>query len=200
MITKHDVAFIRQLAAQLAEIAALPVQDEKRALWKQLNALEPTRPMVMIDQVCWNEMNIDDELTLRCGDPECRSYEESLRRTLYQWRHFPVDMVVEPFIRVPKAINNTGFGIEVEENVVVTDPDNLVVAHQYKNQFRSLDDLHRVHIPQISHDRVETERRLAVAHELFDGLLRRVRGGWIRICPCGIRLPPGWALRTRCMP
>ncbi len=171
MMNKQDVALIRNLAAQVAEIAALPVQAQKRSLWRQLNGLQPTRPLVMIDQVCWNEMNIGDELILRCTDPECRSYEEFLRRTLYQWRHFPVDRVVESFIRVPKAICNTGFGIEVEENIAVTDPNNEVVAHKYKNQFQTLDDLQKVHIPQISHDPAETDRRLAVAHELFDGLL-----------------------------
>ncbi len=30
MISKNEVALIRQLAAQVAEIAALPVQSEKR--------------------------------------------------------------------------------------------------------------------------------------------------------------------------
>ena len=72
MLNQNDIAIIRNLAARVAEIAALPVQEEKRALWRQLNALNPARPMVMIDQVCWNEMNLDDELTLRCTDPECR--------------------------------------------------------------------------------------------------------------------------------
>jgi hypothetical protein len=171
MIDKNDVTILRQLAAEVAEIAALPVQEEKRALWRQLNALQPARPMVMIDQVCWNEMNIDGELTLRCCDPECRSYEEFLRRTLYQWKHFRVDMVVEPFMRIPKAICNTEFGVEVQENIAVTDPDNDVVAHRYQNQFQTLDDLQKIQMPYISHDAAETERRLAVAHELFDGLL-----------------------------
>ena len=110
---RKDVAVVRDLAARVAEIAALPVQEEKRALWRKLNARKPARPMVMIDQVCWNEMNVGDELTLRCADAECRGYEDRLRRTLYQWKHFPVDMVVEPFIGVPKAIRNTGFGVEV---------------------------------------------------------------------------------------
>lgn len=171
MPEKNDSVIIRELAARVAEIAALPVQEEKRTLWRQLNALKPVRPMVMIDQVCWNEMNIEDELTLRCTDPECRGYEEFLRRTLYQWRHFPVDMVVESFIRVPKAIHNTGFGIAVQENTAVTDPSNAVVAHRYVNQFQTLDDLHKICTPQISHDSAETDRRLAAAHELFDGLL-----------------------------
>jgi hypothetical protein len=91
MLNINDTAIVRGLAASVAEIAALPVQNEKRVLWRKLNALKPERPMVMIGQVCWNEMNINDELTLKCQDPECRRYEEQLRRTLFQWRHFPVD-------------------------------------------------------------------------------------------------------------
>ncbi len=170
-MNKQDVTIIRELVARVAEIAALPVQEEKRALWRKLNGLHPQRPMVMIDQVCWNEMNINDELTLRCTDKECRGYEEYLRRVLYQWRHFPVDMVVEPFILVCKAIQNTWFGIECEENVAITDPTNEVVGHKFINQFDSEDDLQKIRMPKISHDPVETDRRLAVVHELFDGLL-----------------------------
>ncbi len=171
MINKHDLAILRELASCVAEIAALPVQEEKRKLWRALNALQPERPMVMIDQVCWNEMKPAEELALRCTDPECRQYEESLRRTLFQWRHFPVDMVVEPFIRIPKAIVNTGFGVHAEENILVSDPTNDVVAHRYQNQFRTESDLEKLRMPQVSHDTAETARRLAVAHEIFDGLL-----------------------------
>ena len=171
MPSRKDAAIVRGLAARVAEIAALPVQEEKRALWRKLNALKPARPMVMIDQVCWNEMNVGDELTLACADAECRGYEERLRRTIFQWKHFPVDMVVEPFIRVPKAIRNSGFGVAIEERTAVTDPTNDVVGHRYENQFRTEGDLEKVRMPRISHDAAETDRRLAVAHELFDGLL-----------------------------
>lgn len=102
---------------------------------------------------------------------ECHRYEEYLRQMLYQWKHFPVDMVVEPFIRVPMAIDNTGFGIEVQENIAVSDATNSVVGHYYNNQFRTMEDLEKVQMPVISHDQLETERRLEAAHELFDGLL-----------------------------
>jgi hypothetical protein len=171
MPNKHDVSIVRDLAGQVAEIAALPVQETKRGLWRKINSLQPQRPMVMIDQVCWNEMNVDDELTLRCSDPECRGYEQYLRRTLYQWKYFPVDMVVEPFIRVPKAVHNSGFGIHVEEAMAVTDPTNSVVGHAYVNQFRSEEDVEKIQVPRITHDAAETARREAVAHELFDGCL-----------------------------
>jgi hypothetical protein len=127
--------------------------------------------MVMIDQVCWNELNAAGELGLHCADAECRGYEDYLRRTLYQWEYFPVDMVVEPFVRVPKAIHNTGFGIRVHEETAVTDPTSGVAGHRFFNQFETEDDLQKIRVPRISHDPAETERRLAVAHELFDGLL-----------------------------
>jgi hypothetical protein len=167
----RDRTIIRELAARVAECAALPAQEEKRRLWRALNARKPVRPMVMIDQVCWNEMNVEDELTLRCTDPECRGYEDVLRRTLFQWRHFPVDMVVEPFIRVPKAIHNSGFDVHVHEKKAVSDPTNSVVGHKYTNQFESEADLDKIRMPRISHDAAETARRLAVAHDLFDGVL-----------------------------
>lgn len=171
MPTTQDKENLRGLAAQVAEIAALPVQDETRRLWRALNALKPERPMVMADQVCWNEMNVNDELTLRCEDPECRGYEDFLRKTLYQWEHFRVDMVVEPFLRVPKAIINTGFGVGMQHEVAVTDPTNSVVGQRYFNQFESEADLEKVRLPEVSHDPAETERRMAVAHDLFDGVL-----------------------------
>ncbi len=171
MQNEKDVALVRGLASRVAEIAAQPVQEEKRVLWRKLNAREPARPMVMTDQVCWNEMNIDDELTLQCANEERRGYEQALRRTLFQWEHFPVDMVVEPLMRVPKAIRNSGFGIRVQEETAVTDSTNEVVGHKFKNQLRTEDDLEKIRVPEVSHDSAETERRVALAHELFDGLL-----------------------------
>ena len=48
-MTEKDADIIRELAGRVSEIAALPVQDEKRALWRKLNAKQPERPMVMID-------------------------------------------------------------------------------------------------------------------------------------------------------
>jgi len=171
MLNKNDIAIVRELAARVAEIAALPVQEEKRALWRKLNARKPDRPMVAIDQICWNEIIIGDEMVMRSTDPDCKGYEWYLRSTLCQWKHFPADMVVEPFVRVHKAIQNSGFGIGVQEHVAVTDSTSSVMSHQFVNQFQTEDDLQKIQMPRVSHDQAETNRRLTVAHELFDGLL-----------------------------
>jgi hypothetical protein len=175
MVNPKDRDILRGLAARVAEIAALPVQEETRRLWRRLNALKPVRPMVMIDQVCWNEMG--DEMALRCTDLECRGYEGHLRRILFQWDHFRVDMVVETFLPVAKAILNSGFGVGVRQEVAVSDPTNSVVGHRYLNQFQTEADLEKIRCPQVRHDSAETARRLDVAHEIFDGVLPvRARG------------------------
>jgi hypothetical protein len=178
MLNTADVAVLRKLAGRVAAIAALPVQEEKRVLWRRLNARRPVRPLVMIDQVCWNEMDVGDELRLQCTDKECREYEQRLRRILYQWKHFPVDRVVEPYINVFKAVHNSGFGMAVKEEIAVSDPTNSVVGHKFENQFQTEADLEKIQMPRIRHDEAETNRRLAIAHELFDGLLD--------VRPCGL--------------
>ncbi|MCX7799282.1 MAG: hypothetical protein N2109_02955 [Fimbriimonadales bacterium] len=161
----------------MAEIAALPVQEEKRRLWRKLNGLQMERPMVMVDQVCWNELEQTGELTLLCEDPELRAYERELRRTLYQWRHFPVDRVVEPYLDVPMAIRNTGFGVQVIEETASIDPTSDVLGHIYRCQFETEEDLEKIQTPAVSHDAEETQRRLAKAQEVFDGTLEvRAKG------------------------
>jgi hypothetical protein len=178
MPTNTDREVIRRLAGEVAAIAALPVQKEKLVLWRKLNAKKPIRPMVMIDQVCWNEMNVDDELTLQCQDPECRRIEDGLRKTIYQWRHFRVDMVVEPFIRVPRAISNSGHGMSVKETIAVSDPTNGIVGHHFFNQFETDADLDKVKMPVVTHDAAATARRMENAHALLDGILDVVEQGY----------------------
>ena len=140
-ISPNDKIIIQELAKQVAEIASSPVQDEKRRLWKDLNGLKPRRPMVMIDQICWHELNFDGFLDLLCENKECRSYENQLRQLLFQWKHFPVDMVVEPFIAVPKAINNSGYGLGIQEDVLIKDPENDVISHKYINVMQNDEDI-----------------------------------------------------------
>ena len=80
---KKDAEILKALANALAGIANLPVQDEKKAMWRALNRLDMVRPMVLIDQLPWHEMDIDGELTLHCEDEFLRSVEQYIKRILY---------------------------------------------------------------------------------------------------------------------
>ena len=176
-VNDGDREILRKLAGQVAEIAALPEQQETIALWKASNGLEPVRPMVMIDQIPWHEMDVDGELTLQAEDGFCRGLEWGLRRTLYSWRHMRADMVVEPAIDIGKAIRNTGFGIATVEETAVSDPSNSVVGHRYIGQIKTDEDVEKIRVPEISLDEAATARVEETARELFDGILEvRMQG------------------------
>jgi len=169
---EKDREILRELAGRVGELAALPVQEEKRRLWRALNGLKPERPMVAVDQVCWNQMDIDGKLILRCEDEECRYYELIFRRILFQWEYFPADMVVEPFIKVNKAVHNSAFGMSVKEHTLSAFESADVVSHKFENQFNSIEDVtNKIKMPVISHDAAETKRRMDFASWLFDGIM-----------------------------
>ena len=170
-LRKQDLNVLRELAGKVAEIAALPVQQETIALWKALNGLKPVRPMVMIDQVCWNEMEVGDELALQTEDAFCRELETTLHRTLYSWKHMRVDMVVEPFVEIPKVIRGGDFGIQVKENAAFLDPKNEIYGHAYISQIKTEDDLKKIREPEVQLDEKATAEAEVKAHEIFDGML-----------------------------
>ena len=166
-----EINILRELGARVAEIAALPVQEEKRDLWKRLNALRPARPMVLIDEIPWFEMDVDGSLQTRCEDPFLRGIERGLRRTLYRWDHLRADMVVEPYIEIPRAITSSGFGISKKEDVAVSDKDNWIVGHHYKPQIQEEEDIEKILVPTLNEDKAQSERSEDMAREALGGIL-----------------------------
>jgi hypothetical protein len=168
---RSDKAILQELAKQVAEIAADPGMEETKRLWKKLNSLHPDRPMVIADQICWNEMDVDGFLVLQCQDKDCKGFERELRRAIYRRKYMPDDLVIEPVIRVSKAVTGMSLGIEIHEETNSTDDTNDVVSHHYENQISTMEDIQKIQIPTIGHNQGETERRLGIAHEIFDGIL-----------------------------
>ncbi len=174
-----DLAILRGLAHEIAEIAAQPEQLASIERWKALNGLRPVRPLVLVDEVPWHELDVDGELTLRTVDETARAFETSLRRTLYQWRHLRADMVVEPVIEVPKVIHSSGFGVEVEERTLALDPHNDIISHEYHDQLPDASAVDRLRSPQLELDLQATNELEARAHDAFDGILGVRMQGWL---------------------
>lgn len=178
-MTQADRDVLRTLAHEVAEIADLPVQQEARALWRALNGLQPVRPMALIDELPWHEMEVDGELTLLTRDETARRFERSLRQTLYTWRHMPLDMVVEAAIDIPKVIRTSGFGIGIRETTLATDPHNEIVSHGYIDQLVDAGSVERIRAPVVELDAEATAALEAKAHEVFDGILDVRMQGWL---------------------
>jgi len=172
---------LRKLASEVAEVAALPVHKEKARLWQKLNDLESERPMVWINEICWNEMNVDDELTLKCESRWARDQETEMRRLLYQWRHLPGDMVVNDYLTCPLAIHSTDFGIIEDVDVVQTDSENDVVSRHFKVQIKNPEDIEKIKMPVIKYNDEATAIRYETMCELYDGIMPVKKSGQTHI-------------------
>jgi hypothetical protein len=170
-ITANDREILRSLAGALAEIAALPVQEEKAGLWRKLNDLQSSRPMVWINEIPWNEMNVDDELTLRCVGPWARSQEDRLRKILYQWRHMPADMVVSDYLPSPLAIQNSGVGLKEDADVLRIDETSSVASRRFRPQIVKPKDIEKIKMPVISHDEAATQANYRKMSDAYDGIM-----------------------------
>lgn len=170
-LSRQDTEVLRELASELAEIASLPIHQEKAQLWQKLNDLQSGRPMVWINEICWHEMNVDDELTLATQDPWAQDQERDLRRELYQWRHLPGDMIISDYLACPLAVHSTDFGIIEDVDIIETDAASDVVSRHFNVQIQDFDDLEKIKMPVVTHNKAATEYRHQAMCEVYDGIL-----------------------------
>ncbi len=166
-VSPTEMDCLRRLAGEVAEIAALGVHEQKRGMWRRLNRLEPVRPLVWINEVCWDEMGPD--VQPRCSDELLRGVETRLRRTLFQWRNLPADMIVDGRIACPMAISDTGYGLE--RRVDRTDADLHKNAVDYIPIIKDEADVERIAMPEVTVDAEESAARLALMEDVFAGIL-----------------------------
>ena len=102
---------LRQLAGQVVEIAALPVQAERSRLWQKMNALQAERPLVLANpQNGWCELLSDEELV--CSHPLLREWEMTLRRLIYRHQYIHDDWPVTNRFDVNWVVDVGGYGLQ----------------------------------------------------------------------------------------
>jgi hypothetical protein len=165
-----DRELLRPLAERYSAIAHLDVQQERIDRYYGTNGMEEVRPVVLIDEVPWGEID-DDALVNQCELAEYQSLEGLLRRSLYQWEHFQVDKVLAPVLQVGKQIRSSGIGLQVRETQIKGDTGAYISSHEYQDQLQTDDDLARLQLPVISYDREGTERAADLVTDVFQGLM-----------------------------
>jgi hypothetical protein len=178
-IPDEDVLVLRDLAEQVREIADLPEQSERKALWRNVNGLEKPRPAVLIrmDEVPWHEMDVEGALEVKTTNPFSQMHEREFRQILYQWEHMACDMVVEPVVYSLMAITDTGCGIEPDEDLLPQSEEGAVFSHRYKPQIRDEKDLEKIQAPKLAHLEDVTEGILELREAIFGGILRVEKRG-----------------------
>jgi hypothetical protein len=136
-----------------------------------MNSLKSERPVVWVNELPWNEMNVDDELTLQCEHDFARHLEDDFRKTIYQWKHLRGDMVVNDFITCPKATHSTDFGITESVDTLKQDDDSAIKSRHFKIQISELEDIEKIKMPIVTHNETATANRFGAMAEVFDGIM-----------------------------
>ncbi len=173
-ITPTDREVLRRLAGRVAELAARPIEQEKRELWYRHNALQPTRPLVFCDpENGWNEIIPPERLA--CRGELARQWEMALRKEIFWGEEMGDDRVIEPFFNVPHVYQERGWGLHETRT-----GGEAGGAYTWDAPLKDYADLARMHYPQIVVDHPAGARLLDLAHETLGDLLtvRRKTSWW----------------------
>jgi hypothetical protein len=172
---KSDRDVLRQLAIQLAEIAARPIEDEKRGLWYKHNGLEPTRPIIFCDpENGWTE--IIPPSSLQCQHNLARQWEMTLRKEIFWGTEMGDDYVVEPIFTVPHVHADIDWGLT---ETSIGGELGGTTAIRWDAPVKAYEDLEKLRFPIIEVDHEMTGYLVDLAEAIFRDLLEvRVQTMW----------------------
>lgn len=173
----NDLQILRELAAEYFQASQSEANDRRRVLHRAVNDLKMIRPVVLIEEIPFHELNVDGSLTLQCEDELFRGVEDFLRKKLFHWKHFPGDMILTPYFPVSKGFTSTGIGVTVHEETLAADANNHIVAHEYEDQLATEEDVEKLHPPVLSYDEEGTMARYnKIANAIGDVLPVKIVG------------------------
>jgi len=173
MFSSGDAAALRSLAAQVAELAARPIEKEKEILWREHNALEPTRPLIFCDpENGWNEIIPPSHLV--CENELTRGWEFTLRKEIFWGTQMNDDRVIRPVFDVPHVYTESDWGMH--ETRIGGEHGG---SYTWDAPLKDFADFDRLRFPTIAIDHDQTTRNLTLAQEVFGGILEvRLHTQW----------------------
>lgn len=171
-IDSRDRSILRDLAKQVAEIAARPEIAKRRQMWIEHNSLRSAFPMMLVfPEGAWEELL--PPVALACRDEEARAIEWQLRTRVYTFEHFQDDNVVEAEWVVGAPIRDTGWGLEP----VKIPSSEQRGAFRIEPVLKEYSDLKKMHFPNLIYDRELHQQKLEIAQGLFGDILEVKRAG-----------------------
>jgi len=173
LIGENDREILRRLAGRMAELAARPIENEKRDLWYRHNDLQPTRAVVFCDpENGWNEIITEDQI--QCEGELARGWEMTLRKEIFWAESMGDDKVVDAVFNVPHVYEEGDWGMH--ETVF------KAVAHgsyRWDPPLKDYRQLEHLRFPEITVDHEATDQLRALAEDTFADILRvRLKTMW----------------------
>jgi hypothetical protein len=173
LLENKNYARLRDLGKQVAEIAALPVQQRNKKLWTAVNDLKVIRPVVYVRDYPLYLLQYNDELVTTIEDPFLKEIEQALLLRIYEWKHLRVDRVIAEYIECPVVYTDSGFGIEGYTNVASNNVEKEYYdkSKHFDPVLLDMDDIDKIKTPVVEYDAETTAARLDLLKDIFDGVM-----------------------------
>ena len=169
--TSKDIQVVRDLAKQYAELAAKPIQAERRRLWSAHHSLKPTRPLILATYGMWNVWcrEVFGDAAMTCQDPFYRHHERMLRMQIF---HDPIgdDYILEPWVTQGASVQG-GWGSMWGLKEGRHDAPVEGGAWQFDPPIREWADAANLRATPHTVDEVDTARNVARLHEAVGDIL-----------------------------
>ena len=103
MISERDKSIIRELAKKYMAEALSEKQLDMNRRMQATNDLKIVRPIVLMDEIPWYQMDIDGELKCECENGAARGLEFYFRSSLYRRKYHACDTIFDPVFKVRKS-------------------------------------------------------------------------------------------------
>ncbi|HUI70864.1 MAG TPA: hypothetical protein VL354_10130 [Spirochaetia bacterium] len=164
-ISAADRDVLRQLAEGLAALASRPEETEKRELWRAHNSLQTKRPLLLVDpENGWNE--IVTVGSLECAGEMARRWEMVLRKELFWGQSIRDDKPLEALFEVGYTYTDTEWGMEETYR-----GGSAGQSYVWEGAVHGPEDVAKIGMPKITVDQETTRETLALAHDVFGGIL-----------------------------
>lgn len=164
---------LRDLAAQVAEAAANPIQAKRAGLIKRLNHLQPIRPVVLaFPEGGWPDLV--PESSLECRGELLRQWESHLRGMVFRHEMIRDDFPITADFPVRPVVHTGDFGLHETKQ-----KSEAHGSYAWDAPLKSPEDLAKLHVQSVEVDHAETARRMDLANDLFGDILSVRRHGML---------------------
>jgi hypothetical protein len=173
VISEKEKSILQELAREVAHLASLPIEQNKKDLWYKHNDLIRVRPLIFCDpEIGWNEI-LPDEALLCEGDLAQR-WEMNLRKEIFWASKMKDDRVTEAYFNVPYIAYESNWGVRE-----IRHGGDHGGAYSWEAPIKDISDISMLKYPVIEIDYEKTRQLLTVAEEVFSGILNvRIKGAF----------------------
>lgn len=174
MIAAKERRILRELAGRLADIAELPVMEQRREMWRRHNRLEHVRPLIFVSpEGSWDEIVPESQLQTR--NESARKMERELRRRIAQHEIINDDTPIEKTWKVQKSIEALGnsigwdinWGVKIKKHISSLQGG----SYGFDPVINSSSDLKKIKPPEVIYDEAATMKELEEARDILGDIL-----------------------------